>query len=642
MRKPRGAARRPPAALLLLAALCPLLLASPARAQDGAPPAAPVPEAAPRPEAAPDGSGTAPDGERAGRRGRDTPPPYTVEIVAPDALEDLLEKYLDLPRFRDDPGLADITEGELSRLMSATPAQARSLLETEGYFTPEVEVTRQPGTPPRVRIVVRPGPRTTINRLTLEVQGPAQEQAAEGDARAAGLIESIREDWPMQEGEPFLQSEWTRSKGLVLSRLRAEGYPGASWSGTAAEIDAPASTARLFVVADSGPLYRFGPVRTEGLKLYREEAVVNLRGFSEGDIYRERLLLDYQERLQRSDLFQAATVVLDTTTETPEAAPVLVRVREHPLRNATLNLGYSDATGPRVGVEHTHRRVFGWHWIARSRVQLGQNQTTVESELISHPKPRLYRNIGAIGFDRFEGDSTRAPTREWRVRAGRRQEGERLERLYYAEYTGSVVTTPLGDSTAQALLGNYQWIWRRLDSIILPTEGYTLSAQAGAGYAHGSDRGSGPFTRLLGRLTWYRPLGGWYAQTRVEAGQVFAQDEIGVPEPLLFRAGGDDSVRGYEHRSIGPRVAGTVVGGRVLATASAEIARPFLERFPQLWGAFFIDAGAAADTWGALDPVLGYGIGARYRSPVGPLRVDLAYGQQERSLRLHISVGIAF
>lgn len=644
MRKPRGAGRRPPLRPPL-AALSPLLLAaalgaglggfaSPSRAQqpaaqEPAPPAPPVQDgAAPAGEAAPETP------RRAG------PPPYTVEIVAPGAVRPLLEEYLDLTRFREDPGLADITEGELGRLMDETPAQARALLETEGYFSPEIRVTQLPVTPPRVRIVVEPGPRTRVDRVTLEVQGAAQEAADAGDAHAGGLLESIREDWPLSVGEPFTQSEWTGAKSWALSQLRADGYPAATWSGTAAEVFAAQARARLFVVADSGPLYRFGPVQVEGLVLHDEEDVRNLRGFDEGDIYREQLLLDYQERLQRSDLFQSATAVLDTGTDTPEAAPVLVRLRERPLREATLSLGYSDASGPRVGVEHTHRRVFGWNWIARSRAQLGQERSTLESELVSHPKPRLYRNLVAAGVDYYDGESAR--TTEWRLRVGRRQDVQRLERLYYAEYTGSVVRTPLGSSTAQALLGNYQWIVRRLDSVILPTEGYSLSAQLGSGYSWSNTRDNGPFGRLQSRLTWYRPIGGWYASTRIEGGQVFAADTIGVPESLLFRVGGDDSVRGYPYRSIGPDVAGTVVGGRVFTTASAEIARPVTQRFPALWGAVFVDAGDAADHWSDIDPVVGYGVGVRWRSPVGPLRADLAYGHQARRLQLHISVGITF
>ena len=129
---------------------------------------------------------------------------------------------------------------------------------------------------------------------------------------------------------------------------------------------------------------------------------------------------------------------------------------------------------------------------------------------------------------------------------------------------------------------------------------------------------------------------------RVETDQVFTHHVIGVPETLLFRAGGDDSVRGYGYRTLGPSVNGVVTGGRTLLTGSAEIARPISPKYPSLWWAAFIDAGNAADRWSELNPALGYGVGLRWRSPVGPLRVDLAYGQEVHQFRVHLSIGIAF
>ena len=136
-------------------------------------------------------------------------------------------------------------------------------------------------------------------------------------------------------------------------------------------------------------------------------------------------------------------------------------------------------------------------------------------------------------------------------------------------------------------------------------------------------------------------MGDWYATARVEAGQVFANGNVGIPDTLLFRAGGDDSVRGYKYRSLGPTVDGALLSGRVLLTGSAEMARPLSPRLPAVWGAGFIDAGQAADRWQNLRPVFGYGVGVRWRSPVGPLRLDLAYGQKVHQFRIHLSVGIA-
>jgi len=178
----------------------------------------------------------------------------------------------------------------------------------------------------------------------------------------------------------------------------------------------------------------------------------------------------------------------------------------------------------------------------------------------------------------------------------------------------------------------------------------TLSLQTALGYGRGTQstlgdtiEERGPFVRLYGRYTWYRPIGkDWYATTRVEAGQVFTKAVIGVPDTLLFRAGGDDSVRGYGYRTLGPVVSDVVTSGRTLLTGSIEVARPISPKYPAFWWAAFVDAGNAADRWQDLHPVVGYGVGLRWRSPVGPLRVDLAYGQEVRQFRVHFSVGIAF
>ncbi len=144
------------------------------------------------------------------------------------------------------------------------------------------------------------------------------------------------------------------------------------------------------------------------------------------------------------------------------------------------------------------------------------------------------------------------------------------------------------------------------------------------------------------RFTVYRPFGAWFANARLEAGQVFVHDRIGIPDTILFRAGGDNSVRGYGYRTLGPTVNTAVVGGRVLATGSIEFEHPIVSKIPTLLGAVFVDAGNAADKLNELHPVVGFGVGAHYRSPVGPIRVDVAYGQKVHQLRLHLSVGVTF
>lgn len=577
---------------------------------------------------------------------------YQFEVVAPEPLDKLLETYLDLARFRHAPSSEAITVAELDRLAVAAPAQARALLETEGYFNAVVTTERltDANGKPRMRLMVVPGPRTLVRDVSLEATGALAEAAARGDADASARLVALRRFWPLRVGQPFRQPAWNDAKNATLAQLRAEGYPAATWERTNAQVDADANTVRIEAVADSGPLFRLGAISVEGIERYDADAVRRLATFGVGTTYSEKLLLDYQERLVKSGLFQGASVEIDSDPDQAEAAKVTVKVKELTLQQATLGLGYSANTGPRITLEHYHRRVFGTRWIARSKFEFGPDLKSLGTEFTSHPLEGNYRNLVAANAERLRSaDELRT---SWTARIGRVQDTSRIERLYYGEAVHSRVDSNLLATSSDALTANYHWVLRDVDNVLLPTQGITVNAQGAVGYGTGTEfqpgpgigsESKGPLARIYGRLTWYKPLGdAWYASFRGEAGEVFAKSRIGVPDPLLFRAGGDDSVRGYGYRTLGPIINGAVASGRVLLTASAEVARPISARLPSVWWAAFVDAGSAADRWVDLDPVLGYGLGLRWRSPVGPLRVDLAYGQEERRFRLHLSVGIAF
>ncbi len=576
---------------------------------------------------------------------------YRVEVQAPAALRALLTTYLDLARFQNAPATEGITAAELERLVRAAPAQARSLLETAGYFSADVRVERGPtqgAAVPLVSVIVEPGPQASVAAFALDVHGALDDAARRGDAAAVQELATLRRQWPLQPGNAFRQSTWTDAKNSTIAQLRSRGYAAASWSETHARVDAPDNSVALAVTIDSGPLFLIGEIRIEGLQRYDAEAVRKLATFQPGTPYTEKTLLDFQERVQKVGLFEGAAVELDANPETASAAPVLVKLKELPLQQATAGVGYSANTGPRLTLEHTQRRVFGSRWVAKNKFELGSDLKFWEGELISHPLDGLYRNLVAGAATRLR--SANQLLNSWSARVGRTQDTPRIERLYFFELTQGRLEGELIGNSASAAWYNYHWVYRDIDSVLLPTRGLTTSAQAAAGYAQGSqtllgatESARGPFARLYVRMAWYRPLGNsWYATLRGEAGQVFSNSVIGIPETLLFRAGGDDSVRGYAYRTLGPTTAGVVSSGRTLLTASAEIARPISPRFPAFWWATFVDAGNAADRVSELRPALGYGVGVRWRSPVGPLRVDLAYGQETRKVRAHLSIGIAF
>jgi translocation and assembly module TamA len=604
---------------------------------------------------------------------RRPPPSWALDVQAPAPLDDLLRQYLDLGRFQEQvrqqaqafgatkaqgesagpdlstAGVASegtVSRSELRRLVAAAPDQARALLEAEGYFNADVRVAMAeevPGQPIRITLLVDPGPRAAISRVQLVYEGDLDNRLGRDDPDAQALAQQLTDQFLLPEGSTFRQSVWSASKVTTLAILRAQGYAAAAWSGTAATVDAQAHTVKLFLVADSGPLFHFGRIDVEGLERQPESAVRNTAFFMPGEPYRERKLLDFQERLQKLNLFDSVLVALDEDPATAAAAPVRVQVKESKLQQALLGIGVSSDTGPRGSVEHLHRLLWGFPVQARSKLQLGRDESLVQSDLTAHPRPGGRRWLGAFSFSRLVDDSETV-TYNGRVRAGESDDGERMEKLAYIEYQRSRVSDAQGDvlSDASAVTGMRQWIWKDVDSVVLPTRGLTFNGTAGVGHSFATLDSSGFFARMHGRLNWYRPLPArWYLSVRQELGQVLAREAVDVPDALLFRAGGDESVRGYGYRSLGTVVDGVTLGGRVVSTSSVEFSHPLLDRFPSLWGAVFADVGDAARNWQSLRPAAGYGVGVRWRSPVGPLRLDVARGERTGEYRLHFSVGIA-
>lgn len=578
-----------------------------------------------------------------GQPSNEGPVRYELDVRAPGPLDRLLSEHLDLERFRRVPASEGLTTEELDRLIAQVPQQADALLRTEGYFEARVTATRHSGANglPRIVVQVEPGPRTRIDAVALEVEGDLQRRAEAGQPAARGLRNRVLRDWPLQAGEPFRQEDWTGAKNGALAALHAGGYPAALWKETAARVQRSEQRASLLARADSGPLFHLGPLRYEGLQRYPERTVAHLVDLKPGTPYTEQRLLDAQDRLRQSGLFDGAVLEMDTDPARADAAPVTVRLRENKLQNATLGLGYSTDTGGRATLEHVHRQPFGLRGVARNKFEIGDQRKLWEFDLRSYPRARLWQNLVSGSVERWSG--TDEERFSGRLRAGVAQNRVRLERQYYVELQRSRVDSPLGRNTADSLAVNADWTWRKVDSVLLPTRGHGGVLQTGLGHARSTTADDGPFARVFARANYYRPFATrWHAQVRLELGQVFAGDNVAVPDPLLFRAGGVDSVRGYDFRSLGPEVNGVVTSGRSLLTASVEVARPILERLPELWGGVFIDAGNAARRFSDIKPKVGAGVGVQYRSPVGPLRLDVAYGVDDKRVRWHLSAGVNF
>jgi translocation and assembly module TamA len=315
--------------------------------------------------------------------------------------------------------------------------------------------------------------------------------------------------------------------------------------------------------------------------------------------------------------------------------PVLVRVTENKRKNVALGLGYSTNTGARAQAEYDDLNVFGKRM--KSNVLYEQKHQAAKAEFYLPTTTGGYNNSFGAGYDRL--DANGQITRTTSVHAKRAWGSPLLEKTLTLEaLTEQVTIDDLATTRVKSVPLTFSITKRHLDSLVQPTNGYVINAQLGAAVLPvlTDER----FVRFYTRGLAYRPLGDkGTAILRGEFGAVGSKDKAGVPSTFLFRAGGDQSVRGYGYQQLGIPVGTAITGGRYLFTASAE----YDYWFKPPWGAaVFYDIGNAADNFSDLKPKVGYGVGARWRSPVGPINVDVAYGKAVHKVRLHFSLGFTF
>jgi translocation and assembly module TamA len=571
---------------------------------------------------------------------------FVLEVNAPQDIRELLERHLELLRYRE---LTDLDDGELARLLLAAEPNARQLVATLGYFAPDIrfellDTSAQPG-PRKVRLTVTAGEPTLITEVKLEFQGDILTSPLAQPQR-----QQIKDSWLLQPGMRFTQARWAAAKQQALRQLTTQRYPAGDISVSVADVDPVTHSASLAVTLDSGALHRLGPLQITGLTHHSTELVTRLARLPLGAEYGQTQLLAAQQRLMESGYFDSAYVSLDTTSD-PAATLVRVQLVEARLQKLVLGVGASTDTGARLSVEHTHHQVPGLGWRAVSKLLLEREARTLGTELTAPPDADNWRWVVAGQLQNPSPGSLDASSQ--RLRAGRSQSGERIDRNYYLQFdrADNASTTSGASETAASISANYAFTLRNFDSLPFPGSGWGLGVELGGGTTLGGQRD--PYGRVLARGLGFWPLGAGTGGAsrdprlalRAELGAVLAKDSISLPSTQLFLTGGDSTVRGYGYRDLGVTQAdGTVSAGRYLAVGSVEWQQPLMSggRLTEWEGTLFVDAGAVANQPGNLRAKVGVGVGARWKSPVGPLQIDLAYGVAVKRLRLHLNVGFSF
>jgi translocation and assembly module TamA len=555
---------------------------------------------------------------------------YRVEIVAPAPVKAAVERSLDLVRWQS---YAEITPEFFDLLVADARSQARDAAEAQGYFSAKVtsDIDRST-TPATVRLRVEPGEPTTVTSVKVSVIGPAALDAPHGFA----LIARVQADWSLPKGAVFRQADWAAAKAGAVQALAADRYAAATLVESLADVDPETHRAALTVTIDSGPPFRFGALDIAGVRKYSESLVRNLITFAPGAPYTAEALETFLRRLNGSGYFASAQATIDADPAHAEAAPVHLRLIEAPEKKISTGVGFSTDTLYRGQLSYDDFNIDhqGLRFHADLNAEVKIQSATVRVTL----PPRVPRFTDTYATDVAHTDISGLQTNEFSAGWKRKTASERDQISYAAAfYASQQMPTHADSARAHALLFEVGRTWRNVDNLLSPTRGYAINAQVGAAPP-------GVSTAALGRgilqfAAWVPLDRKTQLLLKAEGGAVAARASRDVPIQLLFRTGGDTTVRGYAFQSLGPRLGDATVGGRYYAIGSAEIVRWISDT----WGvAAFVDAGNAADRVSDLAPVYGYGVGARLRTPIGPFRLDVAYGEQTQSVRMHLSVGLSF
>jgi translocation and assembly module TamA len=512
---------------------------------------------------------------------------------------------------------------------------------SEGYFSPVVDIRYDSEQRLAATVVVTLGTRTTVRNVDIRFEG---DLAQPGDDRERRRRE-LRAAWALKPGQPFRSPDWESAKTRIDESLTDLDYAAGRVADTRAEVDAEAAAADLQITLDSGPPFTLGDVVIEGLEIYPDAVIKRLLDLKRGERYSRERLTELQHLVQNGWWFSSVVVDTERDAGKPELVPVKISVIERPPREAGVAIGYGTDEGARGEAVYRDRNLFARGFDLQSSIKVSQKQQFGYVDVYLPPGLWFTRKRGEIPFTDSFGVLAEHSDIENLTIARFAVAGYRHWRLDDFEVRGGLSyqierSYPQGADVRvkKALAPIIATTWRHVDNIFDPRRGGVLALQLAAGakkVASGDD-----FFRIYGQYQYWIPLGpSDQLYLRTEFGRTFADSREFIPEDFLFRAGGSRSNRGYSFQSLGVQEGNAVVGGRYLATATAEYVHWLNDR----WGAaVFTDVGDAADSVKEWQALKSYGVGARFRTPAGPLALDLAYAQRDRKFRLAFSVTIAF
>ena len=526
-------------------------------------------------------------------------------------------------------GVGDRDEEALLRFSRGAEEQARKAAQALGYYQPQIDSEVEGGKTPRLILTIDPGEPVHLRNVTVRIDGPA----------ASLKAFRVPDNAALKPGAVLNHGRYEDAKRIIQNQASRYGFFSGRFVSQKLLVDPQAGVADIELVYDSGPRYALGPVSFEGDTPFEEELLQRMVPFKAGEAYDSELIAELNQALQSSGYFEGVRVDAAPTAATDNVIPVAVKLETRKPRTMGLGLGFSTDVGPRAKANWTRHWVnpqghsYGWE----AEVSAPRQNVGLWYDVpLDPPLTDKMRYAGGYQYEELSGTDSLSKLLtvgpEWHSKLPSGWQRVVSLKWQREEYR-------LGDDSGLStlLMPGVSYSYLRSDNRIDPRNGYRIQfdtkvAKEGLGSDNNLLYGTAMVKGLTTVFDKHRLL------ARAQVGGSATNGYKSIPPSLRFFAGGDQSVRGYDYQSLSPENnQGDKIGGRYLVAGSAEYQYSVAEKWRV---ATFIDQGNSFNSLELPSLKTGVGIGVRWVSPVGPLRLDLARAlDDDGGFRLHFSMG---
>ncbi|HSC68800.1 MAG TPA: autotransporter assembly complex family protein [Cellvibrio sp.] len=490
-----------------------------------------------------------------------------------------------------------------------------------------------------LNIKLTPGKPVLVKELRIEING---------EGRSDAVFQSLYDKPGITIGNKLNHGRYETLKTRFSTLAASRGYFDAEFEHAQISVDIAAKEARIALVYNTGPRYRIGEINLKH-DILDDNFLRRYFNISEGDYYDSDELLELKNLYNTSNYFGVASIAPDLQKLNDSQVPINIELEARKRREYSVGAGVDTDAGPRVLLGYDDRYVNSrGHSIAADLNAAEKKTTALAAYTIPMRRPAHEFLRFYAGYEKDITDTSSSYKDTLGSSYTYYDDNEWLQT--YAldnEWEDSIVGSDPEKST-YLLIPSVSVNRTKSDGTPYPKRGWALLAKlSGSPQTLGSDFS---FLQLHGRAKYVKGFSFGRFLLRSEIGTTQLDEFSELPASVRFFAGGDASVRGYAYESLGPTQKDAdgnevldkdgnkvVIGGNNLFVNSIEY--DYLFKDTKWAAAVFFDAGNAADDTD-IEVKRGAGVGARWISPIGPIRLDVAKALDgDEGWRLHITMG---